>query len=62
MSLLLDPDVLHLPRVAATAAPLLVWTGSPVLVHLIQQTSGNVFTANFSKAVRTGDANSDWKL
>jgi hypothetical protein len=62
VSLLLAPDVLHLPRVDATAAPVLVWTGSPALVHPILQTSGNDFNANFNKAVRTGDANSDWRL
>jgi hypothetical protein len=51
--------VLHLPRVAATAASVLVWAGSP---DLVLQTSGNVLTAHFSKAVRTDDANSAWTL
>jgi hypothetical protein len=46
-----SPDVLHLPRVATTAASVIVWTGSPVLAHLILQISGNVLTAHFSKAV-----------
>jgi hypothetical protein len=43
--------VLHLPRVAAIAASVLVWAGSPDLGHLILQSSGNVLTAHFSKAV-----------
>jgi hypothetical protein len=42
-----SPYVLHLLRVAATAASVLVWAGSPDLVLLILQTSGNVFTAHF---------------
>jgi hypothetical protein len=59
VSSLLARDMLHLQRVAATAAPVLMWTGSPALVHPILQTSGNDFNANFTTAVRTGDANSD---
>jgi hypothetical protein len=36
-----SPGVLYLPQDAAAAVPLMVRTGSPVVVHSILQDSGN---------------------